>query len=833
MEAQGDELRALRQQLEDEQLETARLKELLSDAESKVARSRDDLAAQRLALEDKEAEFSAQLATMQTDQDRVQLQASQRAIAAQRERIAGLEEALDKAEEQKALFQALASDAGSNADRIATLNAHITMLEQQSTSRETEFQSMQASLDETRKELERVVAAANAASSASEAELAARNAEIERLRAVVTRAEQETSRHQGDIDRLSAQSDELETLRENLEREQAQSNRLQDLLTESQDRFAATNRRLAAATSARAELEEEVAALERQLADGDASAKELINLRTSDIQTAQQEIDALRAQIEESEAEFKRYEGQVADTAERQRDAIRELREAVAQSRAERSQLEEQLQSVNAQYANAQADLQVQRERFENLQDELREARAGRRADENQLSQKQRELDAEQARVKQLLAEVDRLTRQSQRYEEQLHELEAVAQAKKVDFAGPKIVMLEPDEESLQALANLTRGGGEQMTRGISVVAASSTTETRIIRGHVEAAAGLAELTIDGWKVPFDSHNAFSQTLKLDSDAKHIRIEAVDHNGKRDIKEFEYRVGGEVFSKDDRFPHPRNGALDELRYYALLIANQDYEDDGFMRDLQTPIADVEAIAHVLEQRYGFEVKILRDADKETMEQEFERIFFHEPSDDNLENDKDGILIYYAGHGLLSDSRRDNAYYWAPVDAMRNSPRTWFETYEIERYMKNAPTAQIMVVADSCFAGKVLSRDGDGMLPVSEYSAMFEEFLWEYTQNKKSRFVLTSGGMAPVLDGGGGSHSVFARSFLEVLRNNEGIISAHTLFENVSPKVMYLAKKQSFDQEPEFGYLRSAGHESGVFYLPAPLYPSQMSASMSR
>nr|NIW24006.1 hypothetical protein [Gammaproteobacteria bacterium] len=118
-------------------------------------------------------------------------------------------------------------------------------------------------------------------------------------------------------------------------------------------------------------------------------------------------------------------------------------------------------------------------------------------------------------------------------------------------------------------------------------------------------------------------------------------------------------------------------------------------------------------------------------------------------------------------------------------------------------MKNSITKQIMVVADSCFAGKVLSRDGEGILPVSEQAQMFNVMLPEYTERKRSRFVLTSGGTAPVLDGGGGDHSVFARAFLDVLTTNEGIISAHTIFERLAGKVMFLAEKQNFEQAPEF------------------------------
>ena len=244
---------------------------------------------------------------------------------------------------------------------------------------------------------------------------------------------------------------------------------------------------------------------------------------------------------------------------------------------------------------------------------------------------------------------------------------------------------------------------GSSQTRGISVIAASVLSETKSIRGHIEAPAGLAKLTINGLQVSFDDHNSFTQTLEVDSEVKKIRIVALDHNGKRDVKEFEYRTYGStgevdvIYDKFARFEQLRNTALDHLKYYALIIANEDYQSE-FLQDLQTPIADAEAIGAVLENRYGFKVDILRNADKNTIESALERIFYIEESDDNEDNDKDAILIYYAGHGKGSDSRNNNAYFWMPVDAKNDSPRTWFKTRELESYMQVSETKQIMVVA---------------------------------------------------------------------------------------------------------------------------------------
>jgi chromosome segregation ATPase len=308
MQAQSDELLTLRQQLADEKLETAKLKQRLQATEMEVERGRSQLSAQRQALQEKEAEFRNLLANLRTEQDRTKLQVSSDELDTQRRRVTALEASLLEAEEQKALYQALASDAASNEDRVAALTARISVLDQQSLSRETEFDSMQMALTDTRAQLDAQMAAAAAADQASDAEIARRDTEIERLQAVVARAEHETDRHRSDIDRLGEQSAQLEELRGNLEREQAQSNRLQQLLTESQDQFVATNRRLAEVTSSRTRLEEEVASLEERMAAGDQSVQAVLDQREEELRNAHQELDALRAQIAKSEQEFKQYE---------------------------------------------------------------------------------------------------------------------------------------------------------------------------------------------------------------------------------------------------------------------------------------------------------------------------------------------------------------------------------------------------------------------------------------------------------------------------------------------------------------------------------------------
>ena len=71
--------------------------------------------------------------------------------------------------------------------------------------------------------------------------------------------------------------------------------------------------------------------------------------------------------------------------------------------------------------------------------------------------------------------------------------------------------------------------------------------------------------------------------------------------------------------------------------------------------------------------------------------------------------------------------------------------------------------------------------------------------------------MTSGGLEPVLDGGGGGHSVFANAFLQVLRENPVVLLGQQVFSQLRTRVVVNA-----DQTPEFSDVRKAGHDGGDF-----------------
>jgi uncharacterized caspase-like protein len=174
--------------------------------------------------------------------------------------------------------------------------------------------------------------------------------------------------------------------------------------------------------------------------------------------------------------------------------------------------------------------------------------------------------------------------------------------------------------------------------------------------------------------------------------------------------------------------------------------------------------------------------------------------------------KDNLLIYYAGHGELDErNQRGN---WLPVDAEPNSTTNWISNVAITDVLNASNAQQLLVVADSCYSG-TLTRSSLGRLEggVSDDERLK---LLSAMAHRRSRMVLTSGGVEPVIDSAGGSHSAFAQAFLEVLRANVGVMPGQELFSNLQLRVAAIADRVQMRQVPEYAPIKYAGHESGDF-----------------
>jgi len=236
-------------------------------------------------------------------------------------------------------------------------------------------------------------------------------------------------------------------------------------------------------------------------------------------------------------------------------------------------------------------------------------------------------------------------------------------------------------------------------------------------------------------------------------------------------------------------------ALDLGSFHALVIGNNAYRT---LPRLRTAVKDAQAVAELLESRYGFRATTLTNATRDEVIQALDALR-------SKLTERDNLLIYYAGHGKLD--RGSDRGFWLPVDAKEDSRANWLNNVTITDALKAIRAKHVMVVADSCYSG-TLTRDTRGVevrVKKSDYVAK--------THRKKSRTVLASGGLEPVSDSGGSGHSVFAKAFMDALRDNEGVIDGLDVFAYVRKQVRLNA-----DQVPNYANIRYAGHEVGGDFL---------------
>jgi uncharacterized caspase-like protein len=227
---------------------------------------------------------------------------------------------------------------------------------------------------------------------------------------------------------------------------------------------------------------------------------------------------------------------------------------------------------------------------------------------------------------------------------------------------------------------------------------------------------------------------------------------------------------------------------------ALLFGNNAYASP--IPPLETPIADVQDIGRVLQDRFGYDVRLVLDAKKGDMVSALNRVGQEAKSGDS-------VLIFYAGHGYLMDSNQMG--YWIPVDGSTKNPAKWVSNTDISKFLKNITAQQLILVSDSCFSGS-LTRE----LKISDSLRSRDA---GQIRSKRSVLVMSSGGDEPVSDEGKDGHSIFAWSFIKGLQSADAVTPGMQLFKAVKSEVI-----KDFTQQPQYGAVLAAGHMEGGEYL---------------
>ncbi|BCX88118.1 hypothetical protein MIN45_P0485 [Methylomarinovum tepidoasis] len=616
-----------------------------------------------------------------------------------------------------------------------------------------------------------------------------------------------------------------------LEQELAQRNRtVEDLrhqLDQSRQRLQRLQQRV---TQGNRQLADQIArleALKRQVAEKKASGQtDSVDWRRLQAQLAakQAEVARSRQALSDVQAEMARLQrlnqSLASKLADRQRQLARLAQrlsgvQQKVQSQAEQLQTlnrtlaekEQAIQDLQQQLQVANRQLLSQRQGIEALKRQLARKKGDGHTGEaelallsSQLQAKQMELARQQAQIRQLQAQLADLKRQAREQPVPL-----VARAETKAAGGPRIEIIDPPLRP-------QRGSLMVVTRGL--------VEARTVVGRVQTETGLLAFLVNDQDFPVDPSGTFKVKIPLKGEKTPVRLVAIDRASRRSELEFiilrdtqtaapvPLKAGSEVEEELSR------RVVDSLpreifgRYYALIIGNNAYRH---LPVLDTPINDAKALARVLRTRYGFQTKVLLDATRYDILKalnEYRKIL----------TEKDNLLIYYAGHGTLEKVTQRG--FWLPVDAEMENTANWISNQDVTDLLRIMNAAHVMVIADSCYSGS-LTRSSVARLEAGMSPEKKAEWI-KLMLKAKSRMALTSGGLSPVLDSGGGNHSVFAKALIQALERNDGVLESFRLYAQVSALVADAAREQDFHQVPEFAPIRHAGHEAGeFFFVPVP------------
>lgn len=448
----------------------------------------------------------------------------------------------------------------------------------------------------------------------------------------------------------------------------------------------------------------------------------------------------------------------------------RELEQAREEAKKRREELQQQGKQLSGQ--------------IETLRRQLAQARAARDAEKiKQYEQSLRDREEQARREQAQLAASDA---EAGRAEAALQALEGAPRSTSADPQAPEIQLLEPQSIAM---------------RGVTTIRVRPDLKEVPVVARVTATAPLARVTLNDREVKPDKDGLVKGAVPVAGRTTAVQIIAIDSNGRRSALPF-------VMAAADLIQEPARAAAPAAtpgKYYALVIGNANYKQ---WEPLKSPINDARAVANLLRGKYGFEVKLITDATRQDMFREFARLR-------SVLTERDNLLVYYSGHGNWDKANLRG--YWVPVDGGTDSVANHISSSDITDQISVLRAKQVLVVVDACYSGVLVGSVADQL----DRSPNAGRDAWIAARAQlRSRKVMSSGNVRPVMDGGANNHSIFARQFLDALQRRTEPFEAYEIHREIAPRVERAARGLGTQQEPQYGQLRFSGHTAGDFvFLP--------------
>jgi len=617
------------------------------------------------------------------------------------------------------------------------------------------------------------------------AEVQQAKAESASLKQQLTSEQEKSAQLSAEVGKLKSQ---LQQKQQNYQKSQSELNDLRGKLDEQQKKLGAENDPQLGKLKADADVRErELTAKQQQLqAEQAANAKKLADAEgeIAKLKAREQELQARAAGSSEQDMAALRGSAVQMDTA------LRESRKQMTLLREQLAQNEQQRQEAEAKFDAARCALVI--EHAQNA-----DAKKLLKLMEAQLTQKRQEMNNGRTQIASLQAQL---------------EGDKVASNAAPGFSSAsvngnlRVEILQP------TLA---------LTRGVDKPAASvpPPQDGMDVVGRVSAPAGLTSVSLNGQIVQVDAGGVFKTHVAVTGEHTAVTVAALDKSGGKAVLDFVLVPGPGKAAVASRGAALQVDTLPSGvklgKYYALIVGNDTY---SAYPALKSAGSDAKAIAAVLKSRYGYDARLLTNANR------FEILSALNDMREQLKSE-DNLLVYYAGHGEIDASRQG---YWLPVDAQQSTPSSWISNRAVSDILTTMDAKHVLVIADSCYSGTMtrssLATFGGGM-PDSAWGD------WVKTMVAgKSRTALTSGGVQPVADADANSeHSVFASALLTVLNSNNNLLTGQHLYREIAAGMALRSASAGLQQAPEYAPIQFAGHEAGEFFL----MPTNARASAAR
>ncbi len=496
------------------------------------------------------------------------------------------------------------------------------------------------------------------------------------------------------------------------------------------------------------------------------------------------QIQSLSEQIKQREIELTRQQTHLSKL-EQQKQGLSQAKKRLQQT-ATSVTGNHQLEKLASQVAQVDQQTIQQRQQVTQLEDDMRKLAQN----QSSLTQKQgQKISEKSTHLQSLQTQINTNESKLASYQQDIKTLKQQQEnSVQVVYAPPSIEIIEPPFT---------------LTRGIRTVEVRANVPQREITGKVTASAGLGKFELNGRNLPVNARGLFTSMIPLKSQRTPIKLIATDKLGQTASLEFLLMAAKAIKKPVALAKKPEDG-INFGKYHALIIGNSRYQ---YLPILKSPSKDVRQVASILKNKYGFNTQLLMDADRYAILSALNNLRKTLSKDDNL-------LIYYAGHGELDQANMRG--HWLPIDAEADSTANWISTVAITDILNSMTTRKVMVVSDSCYSGAMtlssLARLEPGLTRGQKKNWL------EKMAKARSRTVLTSGGLEPVLDAGAGEHSVFAQAFIEALKVNDTVLDGQTLYRKVTEGFQRASSRIELEQSPQYGPIKHAGHESGDFFL---------------